>query len=269
MSDSVNLKPIGIVHNTFIDPDKVKIFVENSTIEVFPEYTDAMERMTEHSHIWVLGWFHKADRNVLKVTPRINKSLPEYGTFGLRAFSRPNPIGLTVVKLIEVHDNIITVSGLDFIDGTPVLDIKPYYENDIVFSPLTPYIRPTETKMIENIMMVQARNHHREECNDMLLAVKMAVLAEKELGKLSAEDIKITVRGSSCLGDTMQGITKARIAKPCRFFFEEKADQAVTIWQRGNQVITIRLKDNASIQNIKQLAGEEILDIDIVNREKE
>ncbi len=265
MSDSINLKPIGIVHNNFIDPEKVKIFVEQSTIEIFPEYSDAMERMTEHSHIWVLGWFHKAARDTLKVTPRINKNLPEHGIFGLRAFSRPNPIGLTVVKLEEVNDRIITVSGLDFIDGTPVLDIKPYYENDIVFSPDTPYIRPTEPKMLENIFMVHARNHHREDCQHLQLAVKMAILAEKELGKLTSEDIKVKVIGSPCLGDAIQGITKARIANPHRFFFEENEAQAVTIWQKGNKEITISLKNNIGLQDIKDLSGEPLFDLRIVD----
>lgn len=265
MIESINLKPIGIVHNNFVDPDKVKIFVENSTIEIFPEYSDGMLRMTEHSHIWVLGWFHKAERNTLRVIPRINKNLPEHGVFGLRAFSRPNPIGLTVVKLEEINDRMITVSGLDFIDGTPVLDIKPYYDNDVVFSPGTPYIRPTEPKMLENIFMVQAKNHHQEECDYLLLAVKMAMLAEKELGKLTSEDIKITVKGPVCLADSVQGITKARIANPCRFFFAENQAQAVTIWQKGDKVITISLKNDMNLKDIKELSGEELCEFQITN----
>ncbi|MEN6327185.1 MAG: tRNA (N6-threonylcarbamoyladenosine(37)-N6)-methyltransferase TrmO [Syntrophomonas sp.] len=268
MIDSINLKPIGIVHNNFVDPGKVKIFVEHSTIEIFPEYFDAMERMTEHSHIWVLGWFHKAERDTLKVTPRINKNLPEHGVFGLRAFSRPNPIGLTVVKLEEVNDRMITVSGLDFIDGTPVLDIKPYYDNDVVFSPGTPYIRPADPKMLENIFMVHARNHHQEECEHLQLAVKMAILAEKEMGKLTSEDIKIKVIGSACLGDAIQGITKARIANPRRFFFEERNDEAVSIWQKGSKVITISLKNDADIKGMKDKPAEQLLEMDMVDKDK-
>jgi tRNA (Thr-GGU) A37 N-methylase len=64
----------------------------------------------------------------------------------LRAPARPNPLGLSLVRLEAREGNILRVSGLDAVDGTPILDIKSYFENDIIFSPLTPYIRPQTTR---------------------------------------------------------------------------------------------------------------------------
>ena len=108
-------------------------------------------------------WFHKADRDILTVVPgKVNSNLPEYGVFSLRAFSRPNPIALSLVRLERVEDNLLFVSGLDAIDGTPVLDIKPYYEQEIVFSPVTPYIRPLKREMRQKIFIKQALLHHQE-----------------------------------------------------------------------------------------------------------
>lgn len=265
MSDEINLKPIGRVHSDFINPGEVKLSVGQSTIEVFPEYTAALQRISDHSHIWVLGWFHQANRKVLKVVPRINTGLPEYGVFGLRAFSRPNPIGLTVVKLEKVEDNILTVSDLDFIDGTPILDIKSYYEQDIIFSPTVPYIRPADSKMLEQMIMKQALNHHREKCTQLVLAVKMAILAEKELGQLAADNIKLTVKGSRCLGDTLQGITQAKLANPPRFFFVENGNQGETVWEDGSKVMKIAIKNGVAGMNtedIEKLTAEQLFAVE-------
>jgi len=259
----INIEPIGVVHNDFIDPKEIKVGTGQSTIEIFPQYTDALLRINEHSHIWVLGWFHKAEPGLLRVVPRLNKDLPEYGVFGLRTYSRPNPIGLTVVRLDDVKDNLLTVNGLDFIDGTPIIDIKPYYEQDIVFSPGTPYIKPKDAAMVEQIMMKEAIKHHQEECDQMFLAVKMGVAAERVLGRLTARDLKITVIGSNCLADTIQGITRARLANPRRFYFQESDIKSETRWEKDNKTVVIRLKKDAVINDIKDRSYEEILDIEI------
>jgi tRNA-Thr(GGU) m(6)t(6)A37 methyltransferase TsaA len=93
------------------------------------ELTEALEGVEEFSHLFVLFWLHRmsdADKRVMKVHPRGRSDMPLLGIFATRTPHRPNPIGLTRVKLLKVEGNIITVQGLDAFDGTPVLDIKPF-----------------------------------------------------------------------------------------------------------------------------------------------
>jgi len=108
-----------------------------STIEVYPEFKEALDGLNGFSHIFVLSYLHKLrpeQIGPLKVRPRrfLRKGLkleelPVVGVFALDSPTRPNPIGLTVVKLIKIEENTrLRVVGLDCFDGTPVLDIKPY-----------------------------------------------------------------------------------------------------------------------------------------------
>jgi len=245
--EPITIDPIGVVHSDFTKSGHVRIDVPRSSIEIFPQYSQALWRISEHSHIWVIGWFHESKRDALRVVPRINPELGEYGVFGLRAFMRPNPIGLTAVKLVKVEDNILTVDGLDFIEGTPVIDLKPYYEPDIIFSPGTPYIKPREPKMLEETIFKAALNHHQEECEQLDLAVKMCLAAEEIFGHLHAPDLQVHVVGSLCLADVIQGICKARLANPRRFSFEYNPDKAMSCWENKQHRATICLKPEAGL----------------------
>lgn len=268
MTAPIMIEPIGIVHNDFLKPDHVRVEVSQATIEIFPQYRDALLRLGEHSHIWVMGWFHQARRDILRVIPRINEELGEYGVFGLRAFSRPNPIGLTPVKLVAIEDNILTVDGLDFIDGTPVVDIKPYYEQDIIFSPDTPYIKPRESRMVEQMLFKAALNHHQEECEQLILAVKMCVAAEEIFGQLTAPELKVHVEGSSCLADAIQGICKARLANPERFSFVENSMKAECRWENRQRRAAIGLNPAAGLCGIKVQPYQSLFDIKVWDKAK-
>ena len=211
----------------------------------------------------MLGWFHQADRTIHRVTPRLNPSLTEFGVFGLRAFCRPNPIGLTVARIESIEEGAIVVSDLDFINGTPVLDIKPYYEPDIVFNPDGPYIRPQSREILEQTFMKQALSHHNESCQDLLIAVKMAMAAEAVLGKLSAKEVSVQVQGSRCLGDALQGISQARLANPPRFTYTEDALNTASVWTRGPQKVTITLKPEADLAAIEKALPEMLFTVRI------
>ena len=94
-----------------------------------PSYEKALDGIESFSHIVIVFWLHKVkkgERLIMRVHPYRNPTLPLKGVFATRSPVRPNPIGLTVVKLIKRKANMLTVVGLDAIDGTPVLDIKPY-----------------------------------------------------------------------------------------------------------------------------------------------
>ena len=122
------LKPIGLVRTTAVG-DEVKDKTHTSQLVIRKELTTALDGVDGFSHLFVLFWLHKTpleERKLLRVHPRRRKDLPLLGIFATRTMTRPNPIGLTLVELVKVEGNVLTVRGLDAFDGTPVLDIKPF-----------------------------------------------------------------------------------------------------------------------------------------------
>jgi tRNA-Thr(GGU) m(6)t(6)A37 methyltransferase TsaA len=127
--EEIILKPIGIVHSPFKEPVCVP---KNSTdgmdykgfIEIFSEYRNGLKDLEGFSHILVLFYFHKSDYSHLIVKPYLDDQLG--GVFATRSPHRPNFIGLSVVELLRIDDGILHIRGIDMIEGTPVLDIKPY-----------------------------------------------------------------------------------------------------------------------------------------------
>lgn len=264
MSESdIILHAIGVVSNDIDNPLHMPVGGRLARIEIFPEYRPALQGIEENSHIWLLMWFHQSDRQILRVRPlKINPDLPEYGVFALRAFNRPNPIGLTMVKLEKVEETHLWVAGLDAINGTPVLDIKPYYEADIMFSPRTSYIRPNKRQMRQEDFYRHALAHHQEECGDLLMAVRMVLVVDELLGQITNNDIAVTVCGSRCLADTVQGLTHARLASPDRFtFIETISESPRTIWARGETSLTLTGKCLLNQDDFWNLDDKEVLDI--------
>jgi tRNA-Thr(GGU) m(6)t(6)A37 methyltransferase TsaA len=121
------MKPIGFVKTEAVG-DEVKDKNRISQIIIHAEFAEALDGIEEFSHLFVLFWLNHVSRENerLKVHPRGRKDLPLLGVFATRTMLRPNPIGLTLVELIKVEGNVLTVRGLDALDGTPVLDIKPF-----------------------------------------------------------------------------------------------------------------------------------------------
>ena len=122
------LKPIGVVKTTAIG-DEVRDKTRTSQLVIQEDLTAALDGIDGFSHFFVLFWLHKTSadqRKLLKVRPRRRKDMPLLGIFATRTMTRPNPVGLTLVELIKVEGNVLTVRGLDAFDGTPVLDIKPF-----------------------------------------------------------------------------------------------------------------------------------------------
>ncbi len=113
------LHPVGVAYKT--DENKVM------RIEIYAEYVEALEGIEKLSYIDVLYWMHKLtekDRRKLKVHPRGDLSKPLTGVFATRSPMRPNPIGLTRVRLLRRERNVLFVEGLDALDGSPIIDIK-------------------------------------------------------------------------------------------------------------------------------------------------
>jgi tRNA-Thr(GGU) m(6)t(6)A37 methyltransferase TsaA len=95
------------------------------TVELDPRWRHALKDAETCSHLVLLYWMHHARRDLVLQVPRHYGS--QHGTFSLRSPARPNPIAMSVVKLVGIEDGKISVVGLDCLDGTPLIDIKPYY----------------------------------------------------------------------------------------------------------------------------------------------
>ncbi|MBR4987251.1 MAG: tRNA (N6-threonylcarbamoyladenosine(37)-N6)-methyltransferase TrmO [Methanocorpusculum sp.] len=122
--------PIGTVSSPYKEkedaPRQGCLANDISIITLGEAYVPAATSLKAGDDIFVLCWFDRADRSVLLAQNRLEK--PPRGVFSLRSPSRPNPISLTLVRLMEIEGNTLTVRGLEALDGTPVLDIKPYYD---------------------------------------------------------------------------------------------------------------------------------------------
>ena len=125
---TLKLKPIGIIHssikNTGAAPYPGYKSKAICRIEVFKEFKKGLKDIEGFSHIIIIFWFHKSQGYHLLVKTPWDDVL--HGLFATRSPHRPCPLGLTVVELVARKNNILRVKGLDAIDGTPVLDIKPY-----------------------------------------------------------------------------------------------------------------------------------------------
>jgi len=127
-SNKIYVEPVGFVKTEAVGKqvrDKKVI----SQIIFREELTEALEGVKEFSNLFVLFWLHKiegTERDIMKVRPRGRSDMPLIGIFATRTPHRPNPIGLTRVKLLKVERNVVTVQGLDAFNGTPILDIKPF-----------------------------------------------------------------------------------------------------------------------------------------------
>jgi tRNA-Thr(GGU) m(6)t(6)A37 methyltransferase TsaA len=124
-------KPIGLIHSPYKKPEGVPIqpvFSDGirAEIEVYPEFQEGLKDLDGFSHIILLYVFHKSKAYRLLCRPFLDNK--ERGLFSTRAPKRPNPIGLSVVELIKIEKNIITIGSPDVIDNTPLLDIKPYVD---------------------------------------------------------------------------------------------------------------------------------------------
>ncbi len=131
------LKPIGIVHSPFKKKEDIdsKKYANSGgfdsvqgELELFKEFEDGLKDIEGFSHIVVLFAFHESEGYRLHTKPLLDDTLR--GVFSTRSPNRPNPLGMTVVKVLKRKGNSLKVSGIDMIEGTPILDIKPYTSRD-------------------------------------------------------------------------------------------------------------------------------------------
>ncbi len=126
----MHVQPIGIIHTPFQDAQGTPIQPRaargaRGEIEIYPPFAEALKDIEGMERIWLLYWFHRAKETKLIVTPYMDTE--PHGLFATRAPCRPNPIGMSSVKLLGVEGRILQVEDVDMLDGTPLIDIKPYH----------------------------------------------------------------------------------------------------------------------------------------------
>lgn len=126
--DLMVLKPIGVIHSPYQKrediPRQGRLSGEICEIEIFPEYVPGLKDIEQCTHLFVVFWLHLGDRSKLTAVPPHDGR--EHGVFATRSPSRPNPLAIDIVELLEVRANRLNVKGMDALDGSILLDIKPY-----------------------------------------------------------------------------------------------------------------------------------------------
>jgi tRNA-Thr(GGU) m(6)t(6)A37 methyltransferase TsaA len=126
----ITVRPIGVIHSPFLEAAGTPIQASMAPdvegwVELSEEYAPGLRDLEGFERIWLVYWFHRAaTSDTLVVTPYLDTAA--HGVFATRAPVRPNPIGLSCVHLARVERNILRIRGVDVLDGTPLLDIKPY-----------------------------------------------------------------------------------------------------------------------------------------------
>lgn len=125
----IELKPIGFIRNVGKkEKDRFGSWKKVvSELAINKEYQEALKGLEDYSHLLVVFWLDKVKGCELRHVPqgKVGKA-PEVGIFACRCPQRPNPVGLSTVKILNIKDNLLKVEGLDALDGTPIIDIKPY-----------------------------------------------------------------------------------------------------------------------------------------------
>jgi tRNA-Thr(GGU) m(6)t(6)A37 methyltransferase TsaA len=122
-------RPVGVIHSPLKEPcgapiQSVAARDVEGVVELYPQYAEGLRDIEGFSHLILIYHFHLSDKSSLIVRPYLDDGT--HGVFATRAPARPNPIGISVVRLVRVDGTRLHITGVDILDGTPVLDIKPY-----------------------------------------------------------------------------------------------------------------------------------------------
>ena len=129
--DKFVFQPIGVIHSPHKEISKIPIqpvFCNDieGTVVLDIEYADGLKDLQGFSHIYLFYYFHQSQKTCLRLKPYLSDQ--KHGIFATRAPHRPNKLGMSLVRLMRIKDNILHVKDIDILDGTPLLDIKPYIQ---------------------------------------------------------------------------------------------------------------------------------------------
>lgn len=216
-----SMVPVGVVHSGALQRRDVRRGGSEATVEIFPAYADALDQLEHNSHVILFGWFHQADRTVMRTRPRkVAPFAHERGVFASRSPDRPNPVAMTIVPLLERRGLELLVADLDFMDGTPVVDVKPYCPGwDTVFSAVHRR-RANPALQTDDILREFYRrdlvNHVGRDNGDGVesaLAVEACLMATRRLGCDPRDaSLKVVLHQASPLMDGLMAITGASLS---------------------------------------------------------
>ncbi|MDP1808979.1 MAG: tRNA (N6-threonylcarbamoyladenosine(37)-N6)-methyltransferase TrmO [Actinomycetota bacterium] len=261
--ENPELKFIGRIVSPATDSGALPMQGVGAQAHIFDEYSAALDDIDEHSHIWLLCWLHEADRDRLKVVPRrIKTASPPKGVFSLRSPVRPNPIGLTATRLLKREGNVLFLEHIDFIDGTPIVDIKPYSVGwDSIFSAGNNSTYATYAKMdvrdAYDDMLRQAANFHGDACIGTTLGMRAAYLAMNHFKcDLQTKSLKVTVAARGCIADAVQGSMQAGNKRFTRL--EPPVGEIVFIKDDARLELTVTPTKFASVEAVLAAPDKEV-----------
>jgi tRNA-Thr(GGU) m(6)t(6)A37 methyltransferase TsaA len=213
---AIRLTPVGVVRSSVRESGAMPISGVPATVEIWPEYAPALVDIASNSHLIILAWLHQAARDRLQTEGRnAPPGATPRGVFGLRAMMRPNPIGCTVARLVEADlaNNRLHLDRLDFIDGTPVVDIKRYSPAiDSVFAARTSRDLAPPSRDLQDELIRAAVNFHGEWCAGAAAGVVLLTTALPAWGIVARHpDLRVQVGHDGCLADALQGMTGATL----------------------------------------------------------
>jgi len=188
----VIFRPIGVIRTGHKSPEKTPIQPVYAAgccgrVHVLPQYAAGLRDIEGFSHIYLLYVFHKAKGVRLTVKPFMQDV--EHGVFATRAPARPNPVGISIVRLIRRQGNTLHVDGVDVLDGTPLLDVKPYTAK---FDVIKGTRNGWQDEVSDEVAMVRGRRGYRKEeyVSDSKRGCGCRKEKQVDPGKCSAEQVK-------------------------------------------------------------------------------
>lgn len=268
----MEIESIGTIKSKFDEPaDPEEMQKEESTIVIKPEYEEGLYRIEDNDYLQVAFQFHLSDGYELKAPRRHGKVR---GVFASRSPNRPSSIGTTCVELLERQGRKLKIKGLDAVDGTPVLDLKPYAaimdkpnEN---FADKKEEPREEINHLIKSYdlehLLVKAGELHGHFCPYVSLGVMAGAYALDELGLKSEgmEEIAAVVETNSCFSDGVQYATGCSFGNNA-LIYRDYGKTAVTVAKRDGKGIRLHVKERDNIL-AEYSEAEELFEKVIVNR---
>ncbi len=270
----VDFNSIGEVKSRYkepVGPDEMK--EHESTIIVSPEFSEGLNGVEDNDYLQILFYLDKMEGYDLKGKRRHGRVR---GVFASRSPRRPNSIGLTTVKLLERNDNELKVYGLDAVDGTPVLDIKPYAapmdeidhikKHDLKENPRKEINQLIKKRNLEKLLF-KSGELHGHFCPYLSLGVKAGSYAIRELQTNSKgmEDLLAIVETNSCFSDGIQYSTGCTFGNNA-LIYKDYGKTAVTITKRNGKGIRLKLKEE-KVQEKREQETQKLFEKVIEKRE--
>src|SRR4051812_9056512 len=210
MADPIALRPIGVVRSSLAAGARMPVNGVSAAVEVYDEFAPALAEIESNTHVWVIAWLHTAGHELQTRGRHARPGGEGRGVFALRHAARPNPLGLTAARLLGVEGRLVRLDRLDFLDGTPVVDLKRYSPVwDAIFAARTYYETLPRTDedsaALAEDLYLAASHFHGEACVGAALAARMATHVLLAWG-IAAHDpaLRVTVGRDGCLADGLQ-----------------------------------------------------------------